>query len=1213
MILGGGGLFHDYWGFDPTALLTCDHAGLAFFGGVALLATLLGRPLMLYAVGVGPLLSEIGKAHTRAAFEQASVITVRDAESKKQLRALGITPKRIRVTADPAFRLQPEALDDEYADLIVSAKPLLGVALRNWTIGVLPAYWERQVAQALDNFLDQYPDGSIRFIPFQNLSDALLDDCAVAERVMGQMRNAERAIILPEDHSAGQKAALLARCDLVLGMRFHALIFAVRSGVPSVGLVYDPKVRSLMDQVGCATYALDLGAITAQKLGDFLSRAYLDRETLAQLRSAGAKMEDRAAENARLAVKLLKDEASPRQSVLPTGENLMQQTLLSHTQKLFAQRERLQALVNQAAARDQTNAESQVALERQVGERDRTITELQTAMETQVAERVRAINELKAALDEQVGKRDQLIAELRSALAQQASERDQAIAELQASLEEQVGERDRAIAELQSVLETQIAERDQMIGELQAEVQAQVGERDSLQQQARERDQIISDLQAQLHEREQEFLKIYHSRHWRVLLVYWTARNRLMAKWSGLKTGLRKRLPFQLRRWFVSLKRRTRATLLSVPTEHGQVMVTPNHARNSVVVSQSRPGVTPRPTYDVICFPLIDWEFRFQRPQQLLTQFASDGHRCYYLRTTFHQAGPSALQQLLAAKVENIQLPGPADLNLYTDAITEEALDGFIAALEEVREAEDIVDAICLVQLPFWVPLAQAVHERWGWKIVYDCMDEHAGFSTNGKAMLREEERLLRASDLVIATSNSLYEKCSQIAQQVLQLPNAADYDHFSQPGASRPLGQLNGPIIGYFGAISEWFDVELVCAAAASRPDWQFVLIGDTYGADAAPLHTFDNVHLLGEKPYAELPAYLHRFDVACIPFLRTPLTLATNPVKFYEYLSAGKPVVAIDLPELESCEEYYYPVRTAAEFVPQIGAALSEHSPTMVAERIRFARNNTWRQRYQSLGAAILQLYGKAAIVIVNHNNLDYLRMCLESVFARSVYPNYEVITVDNGSAPEVVAFLQATEADEPRLKVIYNDENLGFARANNVGIAAAGDCAYVVLLNSDTVVTRGWLHKLIRHLDDPAIALVGPLTNSIGNEARIEVDYDDLSEMEKFAQQYCRAHTGRVFDIPMLAMYCLAIRKSMQEKIGLLDERFGLGMFEDDDYSLRARRAGGRIVCAEDVFVHHWGGSFYGRLSPSDYDRLFNENRRKFEEKWSQKWQPHHYRAK
>jgi glycosyltransferase involved in cell wall biosynthesis len=237
-------------------------------------------------------------------------------------------------------------------------------------------------------------------------------------------------------------------------------------------------------------------------------------------------------------------------------------------------------------------------------------------------------------------------------------------------------------------------------------------------------------------------------------------------------------------------------------------------------------------------------------------------------------------------------------------------------------------------------------------------MDDHAGFTTNNAAMLQHEETLVAQSDLVVTTSRKLYDKLAPVSKRILALPNATDFDHFGQPGPLRPLSKLKGPIIGYYGAISDWFDVEMVRTAAEARPDWQFVLVGDTFGANVSSLKRLANVHLPGEQPYAAIPSYLHQFNVAIIPFLLTALTESTNPVKFYEYLSAGKPVVAVKLRELEPHKDYFYAVRSHEEFITQIETALREDSPEKVWARMDFARQHTWLDRYKALNAGIRQL---------------------------------------------------------------------------------------------------------------------------------------------------------------------------------------------------------------------------------------------------------------
>jgi GT2 family glycosyltransferase len=154
----------------------------------------------------------------------------------------------------------------------------------------------------------------------------------------------------------------------------------------------------------------------------------------------------------------------------------------------------------------------------------------------------------------------------------------------------------------------------------------------------------------------------------------------------------------------------------------------------------------------------------------------------------------------------------------------------------------------------------------------------------------------------------------------------------------------------------------------------------------------------------------------------------------------------------------------------------------------------------------------------------------------------------------------------------------------------------------------VPKGWLAPLLRHLDDPEVGLVGPTTNAVGNEARVSIDYQDLDDMEDFADRRASQYRGRCFDIPMLAMFCVAMRREVLDQVGWLDEAFGIGMFEDDDYSRRVQAAGLRTVCAEDSYIHHYGqASFKALIASGEYQRLWDKNQAYFESKWGP-WQPH-----
>lgn len=251
--------------------------------------------------------------------------------------------------------------------------------------------------------------------------------------------------------------------------------------------------------------------------------------------------------------------------------------------------------------------------------------------------------------------------------------------------------------------------------------------------------------------------------------------------------------------------------------------------------------------------------------------------------------------------------------------------------------------------------------------------------------------------------------------------------------------------------------------------------------------------------------------------------------------------------------------------------------------------------------------EMAGKASLILLTHNGLNYTRQCLESIYAKTAYPAFEVIVVDNASSDDTPGYLADFSAGRENFKFQLNDHNEGFARGNNQAVKLA-DGEYLVFLNNDTVVTQGWLTTLLGYLQDPQVGIVGPVTNSSSNETRILVDYEDIEDMDTFARRYTETHAGEYFELRVLPFLCVALRRDVFDEIGPLDERFGLGMFEDDDYSQRLREKNYRIICAEDVFIHHWGGGSFRKMDQQAYWQLFWENRNKYEQKWGERWQPH-----
>lgn len=248
------------------------------------------------------------------------------------------------------------------------------------------------------------------------------------------------------------------------------------------------------------------------------------------------------------------------------------------------------------------------------------------------------------------------------------------------------------------------------------------------------------------------------------------------------------------------------------------------------------------------------------------------------------------------------------------------------------------------------------------------------------------------------------------------------------------------------------------------------------------------------------------------------------------------------------------------------------------------------------------------RASVILVTHNGLAFTMLCLTTLLAGGWREGDELIIVDNASTDGTRIYLAELARQNPWVRILYNEQNRGFACANNQGLAcSAGEI--LILLNPDTLLLEGWRDGLVRKLADRSVGMVGPVTNRTCNEAQIDAPYRTLAELEQFALQYTRKNTGVAHPIPMLAMFCVAFRRDAYERVGGLDERFELGMFEDDDYARRMREAGYELLCAEDVFVHHFGQGSFGELCVSNqYDAVLESNRRRFEEKWKTAWKPH-----
>jgi glycosyltransferase involved in cell wall biosynthesis len=225
------------------------------------------------------------------------------------------------------------------------------------------------------------------------------------------------------------------------------------------------------------------------------------------------------------------------------------------------------------------------------------------------------------------------------------------------------------------------------------------------------------------------------------------------------------------------------------------------------------------------------------------------------------------------------------------------------------------------------------------------------------------ERYALEKADIVVVTSVVLKERLSYIRPDVVHIPNGVDYEFYQSADRSVPpeYKGLEEPIVVYVGAIDYWFDVDLVAFLARCYPAVNFVFIGIAR-ISLGSLHKFRNVHLLGARPYSELPKYLWNATVGFIPFKKLPLVESVNPVKLWEYMACGLPVVSIRWEELVRLGSPAFLADTYSEFAERLSEALEAARDASFKERcMNFAADNTWDKRaMQILGLAETCLRG-------------------------------------------------------------------------------------------------------------------------------------------------------------------------------------------------------------------------------------------------------------
>ena len=392
---------------------------------------------------------------------------------------------------------------------------------------------------------------------------------------------------------------------------------------------------------------------------------------------------------------------------------------------------------------------------------------------------------------------------------------------------------------------------------------------------------------------------------------------------------------------------------------------------------------------DIVCVGFADWDTDLQTNQHHLMKRLARENRVLFVESLGLRRPQIAGRDVKriarrlvrglrgAREVDGLHVLSPLVLPLHTNPLARRINGWLLPAL--VRRAArrlGMDDPILWAYVPQAEVLLDALQPE---IVVYHCVDDMAAQQgIDGPSFRASEQRFAALTDLVLASAPALAERLGKIARNVLYVPNVADVELFSSALRDGPIdagmAHLPNPRIVFTGALVRTkLDIDLLLVLAESRRDWSFALVGPIGPgdprADMSALAAQPNIHLLGPRPYEELPSVLRGADAGLIPYAINELTKSIFPMKVYEYLAAGLSVIATPLPALAGIEE----VATAADaagIAALIEEALAEDTPERKAARARKAETHSWELRLEEIGAAVATLEASGRQSGVGHD---------------------------------------------------------------------------------------------------------------------------------------------------------------------------------------------------------------------------------------------------
>lgn len=368
-----------------------------------------------------------------------------------------------------------------------------------------------------------------------------------------------------------------------------------------------------------------------------------------------------------------------------------------------------------------------------------------------------------------------------------------------------------------------------------------------------------------------------------------------------------------------------------------QLLLRTLRKKKGILLQFCRPGRN-----NLICLPICAYSGRKQRPQQIIDRLLHRFDKVFWL-TPFGSRVPGIIK--IKNNLYEVFLRGQV-FNFYTDQPpegSEEEVDALNLSRLIPRHGRTTI----IVQAPYWnthirILKKIAKDKKTDVRVVYDCMDLHSGFGTALKINGLHEDNIIHSSDVIVASSDVIESNLRKYNKPLEQIKNGCSPQDF-------PLMTHvpQNKKVGYFGAIAEWFDFKTVIEAAKLLPDYSFELIGDYSTVKDKVEHWPSNIVLIGEKPFYELKDYAKDWNVALIPFLITPLIEATNPVKLYEYLSLGLPIVSSPIPEVMASGADVLIAQSGQEMASAILSSVKSDSSEKRQIRRQFAEKHDWSKR--------------------------------------------------------------------------------------------------------------------------------------------------------------------------------------------------------------------------------------------------------------------------